>query len=72
MSTEMPDPIHLLPSILSPTTSYPIAGMSRSQISHRLPPIPFALNTQHAPDTANPNTPIRIQMLVQQDLRHQR
>ena len=44
MSTEMPDHIHLLPSILSPTTSYPIAGMSRSQISHRLPPIPFALN----------------------------
>jgi len=40
----MPDHIHLLPSILSPTTSYPIAGMSRSQISHRLPPISFALN----------------------------
>ena len=34
MSTEMPDHIHLLPSILSPTTSYPIAGMSRSQTSH--------------------------------------
>ena len=43
-STEMPDHTHLLPSILSPTTSYPIAGMSRSQISHRLPPIQFALN----------------------------
>ena len=44
MSTEMPDHTHLLPSILSPTTSYPIAGMSRSQLSHRLPPISFALN----------------------------
>jgi hypothetical protein len=44
MSTEMPDHIHLLLNILSPTTSYPIAGMSRSQISYRLPPIPFALN----------------------------
>ena len=43
-SNDMPDHIHLLPSILSPTTSYPIAGMSRLQISHRLPPIPFALN----------------------------
>ena len=44
MSNDMPDHIHLLPSILSSTTSYPIAGMSRSQISHRLPPIPFAIN----------------------------
>ena len=43
-SNDMPDHIHLLPSILSPTTSYPIAGMSRSQIPHQLPPIPFALN----------------------------
>ena len=44
MSIEMPDHIHLLPSILSPTTSYPIAGMSRSQTSHRLSPITFTLN----------------------------
>ena len=44
MSTEKPDHIHLLPSMLSPTTSYPIAGMSRSQLLHRLPTIPFALN----------------------------
>ena len=43
-SNDMADHTHLLPSILSPTTSYPIAGMSRLQISHRLPPIPFAIN----------------------------
>ena len=43
-SNDMADHTHLLPSILSPTTSYPIAGMSRLQISHQLPPIPFALN----------------------------
>ena len=43
-SKDMADHTHLLPSILSPTTSYPIAGMSRLQLSHRLPPIPFALN----------------------------
>jgi len=31
-SNDMADHTHLLPSILSPTTSYPIAGMSRLQI----------------------------------------
>jgi hypothetical protein len=39
MSTDMPDHIHLLPSILSPTTSYPIIGMNRSPIANHLPPV---------------------------------
>jgi hypothetical protein len=35
--------IHLLPSILSPQTSYPLIGMCRSVASHRLPPWIFTL-----------------------------
>ena len=50
MSTDtVPDHIHLLPSILSPTTSYPIAGMSRSPVAHRLPSVQFAINRPRKP-----------------------
>jgi hypothetical protein len=34
---------HLLPSILSTQTSYPIIGMSRSAIKHRLSPLSFLI-----------------------------
>jgi hypothetical protein len=45
LSTDtVPDHIHLLPSIFSPTTSYPIAGMNRSPVAHRLPSVKFAIN----------------------------
>jgi hypothetical protein len=37
MSIEAPEHIHLLPSILSPQTSYPLVGMNRSNSHHRLP-----------------------------------
>jgi hypothetical protein len=46
MSTDMPDHIHLLPSILSPTTSYPIIGMNRSPIANHLPPVQFSISIQ--------------------------
>ena len=36
MQLEAPTHTHLLPSILSPQTSYPLIGMNRSNISHRL------------------------------------
>ena len=34
---------HLLPGILSPQTSHPIIGMSRSAIKHRLSPLSFLI-----------------------------
>ena len=33
-----PEHLHLLPSLLSPQTSYPLISLCRSQPSHRLPP----------------------------------
>ena len=38
-----PDHFHLLPSILSPTTSYPLIAMSRCPIKNRLTPLSFLL-----------------------------
>jgi len=38
------DHFHLLPSILSPTTSYPLIAMSRCPIKNRLTPLPFLLS----------------------------
>ena len=35
---------HLLPSILSPRTSYPLIAMSHSCIKHRLTPLSFLLS----------------------------
>jgi hypothetical protein len=37
IGTSAPEHLHLLPSILSPQTSYPLVGMSRSNSQHRLP-----------------------------------
>jgi len=37
VGTTAPDHFHLLPSILSPQTSYPLVGMCRSNAQHRLP-----------------------------------
>ena len=37
IATEAPEHTHLLPSILSPHMSYPLAGMNRSNPLHRMP-----------------------------------
>ncbi len=37
MATSAPEHLHLLPSLLSPQTSYPLVGMNRSNVRHRLP-----------------------------------
>ena len=39
----VPSDFHLLPGILSTQTSYPIIGMSRSAIKHRLSPLSFLI-----------------------------
>ena len=46
METEAPDHVHLLPSILSPQTSYPLIGMNRSNPAHRLPNWTFSIATK--------------------------
>jgi hypothetical protein len=46
MNTDAPEHTHLLPSILSPQTSYPLIGMNRSNPSHRLPNWSFTIATK--------------------------
>jgi hypothetical protein len=43
MNADAPEHTHLLPSILSPQTSYPLIGMNRSNPSHRLPNWSFTI-----------------------------
>ena len=43
MEIEAPEHTHLLPSILSPQTSYPLIGMNRSNPDHRLPNWTFTI-----------------------------
>ena len=44
MFAHHPEHFHLLPSILSPTTSYPLIAMSRCPIKNRLTPLAFLLS----------------------------
>ena len=48
MSTEMPDHIHLLPSILSPTTSYILPHCRNEQKPNFTPTTSYSIRTQHA------------------------
>ena len=41
-----PDSLHLLPSILSSSTSYPLVAMNRSNQAHRLSPTDFQIMTR--------------------------
>jgi len=43
MQTSAPEHLHLLPSLLSPQTSYPLVGMNRSNARHRLPDWAFSI-----------------------------
>jgi hypothetical protein len=45
--THARDHFHLLPSILSPATSYPLIAMSQCPIKHRLTPLTFLLCFRH-------------------------
>jgi hypothetical protein len=43
VNNDHPKSLHILPSILSTTTSYPLVSMSRSNVSNRIPPIEFQI-----------------------------